>query len=90
MSRVYCGNLPSDIKEREVDDLFYKYGRIRDIHIVRRDRTAFAFVEYSDYRDAEDAVRSRDGYKFDGDYLRCEISRERRHITSWLIYNYCQ
>lgn len=78
MSRVYCGNLPNDVKDREVDDLFYKYGRIRDVHVVRRDRTAFAFVEYSDYRDAEDAVRGRDGYKFDGEYLRCEISRERR------------
>ena len=31
---VYCGNLPHDIKEKEVDDLFYKYGRIRDIHIA--------------------------------------------------------
>lgn len=78
MSRIFCGNLPNDIKEREVDDIFYKYGRIRDIHIVRRDRGAFAFVEYSDYRDAEDAVRGRDGYKFDGDYLKCEMSKDRR------------
>ena len=78
MSRVYCGNLPHDIKEKEVDDLFYKYGRIRDIHVVRRDRGAFAFVEYSDYRDAEDAVYGRDGYRFDGERLKCEMSRERR------------
>ncbi len=27
---------------------------------------AFAFVDYDDRRDAEDAVRDRDGYKFDG------------------------
>ena len=78
MSRIYCGNLPHDIKEKEVDDLFYKYGRIRDIHIVRRDRSAFAFVEYSDYRDAEDAVYGRDGYRFDGERLKCEMSKERR------------
>ena len=78
MSRVYCGNLPHDVKEKEIDDLFYKYGRIRDIHVVRRDRSAFAFVEYSDYRDAEDAVYGRDGYRFDGERLKCEMSKERR------------
>jgi arginine/serine-rich splicing factor 1/9 len=80
MSRIYVGNLPSDIREKEVDDLFYKFGRIRDIHVVRKEgaKSAFAFVEYSDYRDAEDAVHRRDGYRFDGDYIRCEISKERR------------
>jgi arginine/serine-rich splicing factor 1/9 len=35
----------------------------------------FAFVEFEDARDAEDAVRDRDGYKFDGVRLRVEISR---------------
>jgi RNA recognition motif-containing protein len=33
MARVYVGNLPVDIRERELEDLFYKYGRIRDIDI---------------------------------------------------------
>jgi hypothetical protein len=61
-TRVYCGNLPMDIKEREIDDLFYKYGRITDIHIKRPNRPpAFAFITFSDDRDAEDAVRARDG-----------------------------
>ena len=25
---VFCGNLPSDVKEKEVDDLFYKARRL--------------------------------------------------------------
>jgi hypothetical protein len=33
MSRIYVGNLPMDVRERELDDLFYKYGRIKDIEI---------------------------------------------------------
>jgi len=78
MSRVYCGNPPHDVREKEVDDMFYKYGKIRDIHIVRKERSAFAFVEYSDYRDAEDAVYGRDGYRFDGERLKVELSKERR------------
>ena len=35
-------------------------------------------MEYSDYRDAEDAVYGRDGYRFDGERLKCEMSKERR------------
>lgn len=35
----------------------------------------FAFVEYTDPRDAEDAVRGRDGYDFDGYRLRVEYTR---------------
>ena len=31
---------------------------------------AFAFIEYDSSRDAEDAVRGRDGYDFDGNRLR--------------------
>lgn len=36
---------------------------------------AYAFVEFSDPRDAQDAVRGRDGYDFAGNRLRVEISR---------------
>ena len=35
-TRVYCGNLPMDIREREVDDIFYKFGRIDDIQVGER------------------------------------------------------
>lgn len=55
-ARVFVGNLPEDIKKREIDDIFYKYGRIRDIDIKfprERDQPAFAFLEFDDERDAE-------------------------------------
>lgn len=50
MARIYVGNLPMDVTEREVDDLFYKFGRIRSIEIKTPSRPpAFAFVvRYSD------------------------------------------
>ena len=51
-----------DIKERELDDLFYKYGKIVSIDIKSpRDPPAFAFVEFDDSRDADDAVYGKDG-----------------------------
>lgn len=51
------------------------YGRIRDISIKGGNQgPAFAFVEFEDSRDAEDAIRGRDGYDFDRNRLRVEMA----------------
>eukprot|EP00600_Ochromonadales_sp_CCMP1393_P006411 CAMPEP_0174968376 /NCGR_PEP_ID=MMETSP0004_2-20121128/8098_1 /TAXON_ID=420556 /ORGANISM="Ochromonas sp., Strain CCMP1393" /LENGTH=288 /DNA_ID=CAMNT_0016217599 /DNA_START=56 /DNA_END=922 /DNA_ORIENTATION=- len=79
MSRIYIGNLPLDIRESELDDLFYKYGKMREIDLKTPARPpAFAFISYEHYRDAEDAVRGRDGYNFDGYRLRVEFAKGER------------
>ena len=56
-----------DVKEREIDDIFYKYGNISSIEIKRPSRPpAFCFVTFDDHRDANDAVRGRyGGYWFE-------------------------
>ena len=67
-----------DVRESEIDDLFYKYGRIRRIDLKTPARPpAFCFIEFDDRRDAEDAVYGRDNYNFDGDRLRVELARGR-------------
>ncbi|KAG5179552.1 hypothetical protein JKP88DRAFT_326715 [Tribonema minus] len=79
MARVYVGNLPMNVREKDVEDLFYKFGRIRDIDLKTPARPpAFAFVAFDDVRDAEDAVRARDGYEMDGERLRVELARGAR------------
>ncbi|GAU43666.1 hypothetical protein TSUD_302290 [Trifolium subterraneum] len=68
---IYVGNLPSDIRESEIEDLFYKYGRIMEIELKVPPRPpCYCFVEFDNARDAEDAIRGRDGYNFDGCRLR--------------------
>lgn len=80
---LYVGNLPGDIREREVEDLFYKYGPIVEIDLKIPPRPpGFAFVEFEDSRDAEDAIRGRDGYKFDGRRLRVELAHGGRVSSS--------
>ena len=60
MTRVYVGNLPIDIRTKDVEDLFYKYGKIRDIECKTPARPpAYAFVDFERYEDAEDAIRGR-------------------------------
>ncbi|KAI3961187.1 hypothetical protein MKX01_035773 [Papaver californicum] len=80
---LYVGNLPGDIREREVEDLFYKYGPIVEIDLKVPPRPpGYAFVEFEDARDAEDAIRGRDGYNFDGHRLRVELAHGGRGPAS--------
>ncbi|XP_042436769.1 serine/arginine-rich-splicing factor SR34-like isoform X1 [Zingiber officinale] len=82
---IYVGNLPGDIREREVEDLFCKYGTIIDVDLKIPPRPpGYAFVEFEDPRDAEDAIRGRDGYKFDGQRLRVELAHGGRGQSSSL------
>uniref|UniRef100_A0A1I7XB94 MHD domain-containing protein n=1 Tax=Heterorhabditis bacteriophora TaxID=37862 RepID=A0A1I7XB94_HETBA len=74
-TRVYVGNLPPDVKERDVEDIFTKYGKIRFVDIKGGRGPLYAFIEFDDNRDAEDAVRGRDGYDFDGYRIRVEFTR---------------
>ena len=74
-SRIYVGNLPPDIRTKDIEDLFYKYGKIIFIDLKNRRGPPFAFVEFEDPRDADDAVYARDGYDYDGYKLRVEFPR---------------
>lgn len=48
--RIYVGNLPPDIRSRDIDDLFYKYGKINYIDLKNQRGPPFAFVEFDDAR----------------------------------------
>ncbi|XP_074916062.1 serine/arginine-rich splicing factor 9 isoform X3 [Chelonoidis abingdonii] len=77
--RIYVGNLPADVREKDLEELFYKYGRIRDIELKsKRGLVPFAFVRFEDPRDAEDAVYGRNGYDYGQCRLRVEFPRSSR------------
>ncbi|KAF9303460.1 hypothetical protein BGZ74_003703 [Mortierella antarctica] len=73
-SRVYVGRLSRDVTDREVEDVFRDYGRIREVTL----KNGFGFVEFNNPRDADSAVRGMDGKRFMGDRLLVEIARGER------------
>ncbi|GAV05048.1 hypothetical protein RvY_15236 [Ramazzottius varieornatus] len=77
-SRVYVGNLPPDVRERDIEDVFRKYGRVQHCDLRTNKGPPFAFVDFEDKRDAEDAVHGRDGYDLDGYKIRVEFPRALR------------
>ncbi|EXC32743.1 Serine/arginine-rich splicing factor 7 [Morus notabilis] len=60
MSRVYVGNLSPRVTERDLEDEFRTFGVIRSVWVARRP-PGYAFIDFDDARDAEDAIRELDG-----------------------------
>ncbi|PWZ30904.1 Serine/arginine-rich splicing factor SR30 [Zea mays] len=61
------------------DGIPIEYGRILDIDLKIPPRPpGYAFVEFEDPRDADDAIYGRDGYNFDGYRLRVELAHGGR------------
>ncbi|RXG70094.1 Serine/arginine-rich splicing factor 7 [Armadillidium vulgare] len=71
--KVYVGDLGSGASRQELEDIFSYYGRLRNVWVARNP-PGFAFVEFEDSRDAEDAVRGLDGRSICGRRARIELS----------------
>ena len=48
--RIYVGNLPPDIRTKDIEDLFYKFGKITFIDLKNRRGPPFSFIEFEDPR----------------------------------------
>ncbi|CAN1304468.1 Serine/arginine-rich splicing factor RS2Z32 [Linum perenne] len=70
-TRLYVGHLGSRTRSRDLEYVFSKYGRVRDVD-MKRD---YAFVEFSDPRDADDARYHLDGREVDGSRLIVEFAK---------------
>uniref|UniRef100_A0A453EC46 RRM domain-containing protein n=1 Tax=Aegilops tauschii subsp. strangulata TaxID=200361 RepID=A0A453EC46_AEGTS len=68
-TRLYVGRLPSRTRTRDLEDLFGRYGRVRHVDMKHE----FAFVEFSDPRDADEARYNLDGRDFDGSRMIVEF-----------------
>lgn len=84
---IYAGNLPYDFIERDVAAMFERYGRLKSITVpmdaVTNKNKGFAFIEFEDRRDAEDAFEKFDGFSVEGRRLRLDwdigLSKKDEH-----------
>jgi len=70
-TRVYVGRLSRDCRERDLEKFFKGYGKIREILI----KNGFGFVEFDDYRYADDAVYELNVKDLLGERVILEIAR---------------
>jgi len=71
--KVYVGNLGNQGSKIELERVFSYYGNLKNVWVARNP-PGFAFVEFEDPRDAEDAVQALDGRTICGVRARVEMS----------------
>eukprot|EP00005_Dracoamoeba_jomungandri_P003052 CAMPEP_0174260556 /NCGR_PEP_ID=MMETSP0439-20130205/9928_1 /TAXON_ID=0 /ORGANISM="Stereomyxa ramosa, Strain Chinc5" /LENGTH=181 /DNA_ID=CAMNT_0015344819 /DNA_START=17 /DNA_END=563 /DNA_ORIENTATION=- len=62
---LFVGRLPPQAESRDLEDLFYKFGRISRCDVLK----GYGFVEFEDRRDAEEALQDLDGVRLMGGAL---------------------
>jgi transformer-2 protein len=71
--------------ERELKDIFSKYGPIEDVQVVYDRQTGrsrgFAFVYYDEIDDAREAKEKTNGVEVDGRRIRVDFSITKRPHT---------
>jgi len=99
-SQLFVGRLPIDIREREVEQVFDKYGRLLRCDVKYgmfgatgrrgsgRTGMAYAFIDYDDRRDAEDAIKYENGRELRGQSIVVEWARGPAHRSGGGRDNY--
>lgn len=75
-ARVYVGGLLDSVKKEDLEREFSKYGKLSNVWVAWNP-PGFAFVEFDDTEDAEEAVRRLNGQDVCGSRIRVEMSRGR-------------
>ncbi|OIV92127.1 hypothetical protein TanjilG_18699 [Lupinus angustifolius] len=70
-TRLYVGRLSSRTRSRDLERVFNRYGRVRYVDV----KNDYAFVEFSDHRDADEAIYQLDGHDVDGSRLIVEFAK---------------
>ncbi len=81
MKNIYVGNLPFQLTEEELRELFAQYGDVTAARIIRDRDTqrsrGFGFVEMPNDEEAERAISSLNGSSLKGRALRVNEAQPR-------------
>ena len=81
-SKLYVGNLSFDSTEDDLRELFGRHGTVDSVAVITDRETGrprgFAFVEMSESRAAQDAIRALDGKDFAGRNIKVNEAQDRR------------
>lgn len=83
---IYITNLSRAIKEYQLEDLFKKYGAIKDVIIVRdpftKESRGFAFLTFETSESALNAISEMSGYDLNDRRIVCEIAKRNKSRSS--------
>lgn len=80
--RIYVGNLPWNVDNGQLEQLFSEHGRVVDARVVFDRETGrsrgFGFVTMASESDMNDAIGALDGQSLDGRAIRVNVAEERQ------------
>lgn len=80
-TRVYVGGLAQGTKKEDLETEFEKFGKLNNVWVAFNP-PGFAFIEFSNKTDAENACDSMNGTELLGNKLRVELSRSRGNFVA--------
>lgn len=79
--RVYVGNLPWDVDDVRLEQLFSEYGKVVNARVVYDRESArsrgFGFVTMSSESEVNDAIENLDGQSIGGRAIRVNVAEEK-------------
>jgi cold-inducible RNA-binding protein len=77
---IYIGNLPRNVNEDALKQVFEQFGQVESIKIMKDRFTGesrgFAFLEMTSNEDAQQAISQLNGSDFEGNRIRVNEARE--------------
>ncbi len=78
---IYCGNLPYNVVEEDLREIFEEYGEVSSVKIINDKLTGrskgFAFVEMDDDDEARKAIEELNNAELSGRNIKVNESRPR-------------
>ncbi|KAJ8504108.1 hypothetical protein OPV22_004994 [Ensete ventricosum] len=79
--RIYVGNLPWQVDDGRLEQVFSEHGKVLDARVVYDRETGrsrgFGFVKMASQAEMDDAIAALDGQSMDGRALRVNVAEER-------------
>lgn len=83
--QLYCGNIPSDVNERDIFELFHAHGKINEIRImmdgITQKHRGFAFINCISEIDQKTILEKCNGYEIRSKrYLKLNVCKPNRSL----------
>ncbi|MBN1845970.1 MAG: hypothetical protein JW810_09820 [Sedimentisphaerales bacterium] len=83
--RLYVGNLPVNMDDTILQSLFVPHGTVSGANVIADRVTGeckgYGFVEMASQEEAQAAMAALDGKEYEGQILKVDPAKPRRHIS---------
>lgn len=79
---IYIGNIPYNMKEQNLIDVFKEFGAVESAKVIIDKKTrrskGYGFVEMKDSRDEENAIEALNGKEIGGRKVKVNIANPKK------------